>query len=1098
MKMTVLACPSHGALEAETLKLMGSGDRAVVIVPDQSSFSEEERLISAFGVVGLDNPEVLSFKRLYYKLGSRRPSGKKRLTPAAREMAVMHSLASIAPEDFRLFRGVIKKRELAPAVSALITGFKRYGVTAEKLRACDEGLPGELPLRKKIHDCLKALESYDGFMEGSGLKDADDDMTELAAILNREDCHFFDGRTVFISRFSDLDRVQLSCVAAICRRAERVVAAVVWEDKPEFAAAKKFIRSLRDAAESVGGSFELKTLDRADPRPEPLAYLSANYYGGALPYDKTVDRSIFLHCARTPADEVRHAAAAITRLVKGGRRYRDITVAVRSMEDYAPYIRRIFPIYSIPFFADETRPLSGHSASRFVLSALELAVHGFTHENVFNFAKNPFAPHGGRCAALEDYCVEAGVRSWNWGEDFTFRRGAYSSLDYNGKTAPEDLTYINGRRRELWELIEPLQTCLAKPRPASEYAKGLYGFILAAELPQKAESAAKVQENNGDGRGAEETRQAYDLLMDILDDVCTVFGDSVLEGSDFLDAVSNACAAVKVGAVPPVADSVVYGDIERMKGGRDRCVFVLGLNEDVFPRAFANSSIFSEYEAETLLNDWDIRLPPGTADKVENEKLIVYDALSFAEERLCLSYALGLPDGRNLRPSPIVGRVKELFPKLAETGDASPVHEKYLCATKEAAFLELGAALGENRPGKFWTAVRSLLAADPEYGPRLKRLEKDMDRSFVDVEALDPELLKRATGEELPLSPSRLETYGGCPYSYFMQYILGLRDRTPMNINFTDSGNMLHNIIDGFCSRVERDLGGDWSKADGEFTEAAFKSVCGEVRRGISPRVAGDPRFMAAIKRIETAARKCVDEIRRQILEELFVPMGAEVVIGDGGSIPPTLIDLPYGGKAKFTGRIDRADVRRVRAVGEDGTERVEELVRVIDYKSGKKSLDLNKVLSGLQLQLFAYMDSLTSARPQARPAGLLYFTLAPAPVELNIGEELPPRVGRMAGIAVEGRMEGDRDIDVVTPEEMRTVLNFVRRTVRRTAERISRGEVPIAPVMSGDTLNCAYCPGAGVCRFDPRSEKDGAKIRRVGGLKLNEAIEEMREELTE
>ena len=74
MKMTVLACPSHGALEAETLKLMGSGDRAVVIVPDQSSFSEEERLISAFGVVGLDNPEVLSFKRLYYKLSAGRPS----------------------------------------------------------------------------------------------------------------------------------------------------------------------------------------------------------------------------------------------------------------------------------------------------------------------------------------------------------------------------------------------------------------------------------------------------------------------------------------------------------------------------------------------------------------------------------------------------------------------------------------------------------------------------------------------------------------------------------------------------------------------------------------------------------------------------------------------------------------------------------------------------------------------------------------------------------------------------------------------------------------------------------------------------------------
>ena len=1066
MKMTVLACPSHGALEAETLRLMKNGDRAVVIVPDQSSFSEEERLISAFGVVGLDNPEVLSFKRLYYKLSAGRPSGKKRLTPAAREMAVMHSLSAIAPEDFRLFRGVIKKRELAPAVSALITGFKRYGVTAEKLRACDGGLPEGLPLRRKIHDCLKALESYDSFMEGSGLKDADDDMTELAAILGREDCRFFDGRQVFITRFSDLNRVQLDCVSAICRRAESVVAAVVWDDKPEFATAKKLIHSLREAAENAGGSFELRTPEYTDPRPEPLAYLSANYYGGA-------------------------------RLVKGGRRYRDITVAVRNMEDYAPYIRRIFPIYSIPVFADETRPLSGHSASRFVLSALELAVRGFTHENVFNFAKNPFAPHGGRCAELEDYCVEAGVRSWSWGGDFTFRRGSYSSLDYNGKTEPEDLEPINARRRELWELIEPLQTCLAKPRPASEYARALYAFMLAAELPEKAEAAAKLQENNGDGRGAEETRQAYDLLTDILDDVCTVFGDSVMDGGDFLEAVRTACAAVRVGAVPPLADSVVYGDIERMKGGRDRCVFVLGLNEDVFPRTFANNSIFSEYEAETLRDDWDILLPPGTSEKTENEKLVVYDALSFAEERLYLSYAVSTPDGRSLRPGPIVRRVKELFPKLRETEDISPIHGEYLCATKEAAFLELGSALSEGRPGRFWEVVRSLLASDPEYGPRLKRLERDRSRGFVDAENLDPELLKRAAGEELALSPSRLESYGGCPYSYFMQYILGLRDRTPMNINFADSGNMLHNIIDGFCSRVERDLGGDWTRADDAFTDGAFRSVCGEVRRGISRGIAEDPRLMTAVRRIEASARKCIDEIRRQVAEELFVPVGAEVIIGDDGSIPPTVIELPYGGRAKFTGRIDRTDIRRVKVTDGDGSERTEELVRVIDYKSGKKTLELGSVLSGLQLQLFAYMDSITSARPDALPAGVLYFTLVPELGKVDAdGKTDLSKCRRVSGIAVEGRMEDSKDVPAVTPEEMRTVLNFVRRSVRSTAERISRGEVPIAPAKRGSWINCAYCPGAGVCRFDPRT--DGKKARPVNELGVAEAIEKMREELTE
>ncbi|MGN1098270.1 MAG: PD-(D/E)XK nuclease family protein, partial [Clostridia bacterium] len=869
MKLTVLACPDHGALETAVTGLMKeytdiSRNGAAVIVPDQSSFSEEERIIKAFGTVGLGNPEVLSFKRLFYNLSGKFPSGRKRLTPSAREMAVAYSLNNIDKADFRLFSGVVKKRELASTVSGLITGFKRYGVTADKLGAADKGLEQNSPLQKKIHDCFMALESYDRLMDESGLCDADDDMRELARILELEDCDFFSGKTVFIRHFSDLNRLQLQCVGGICKKAEGIFAAVCWEDRPEFATTKKLIDGLKRTALENGCQFELKTLDGfKDSRPEPLAYLAKNYYQSSAPaYDKTVERSIFLHVSKNPAAEVRRAAAAIARLVKNGCRYRDITVAARDIDSYAGYIKRIFPIYSIPVFADAKRPLARHSAAGYVLSAMELAIYGFTHENVFGFAKNPFAPHGGSCGELEDYCVEAGIRSWNWGEDFTFIRGAYSSLDYGGEREPEDLTFINQRRGELVELMEPLRLCLGEKRSGKEFAKGLYEFMLSGGLPEKAEAAAKEQENCGDLRGGSETRQVYNLMIDILDDVCTVFGDREIDPEDFYEAFKTACTAVQIGVVPPSADSVTYGDIERMKGARDKYVFVLGLNEDVFPRAFADSSIFTEYEAEALREQWDIELPPMGAEKSENEKLLVYEAVSFAEKRLYLSYSLGKTDGGNLRPSPIVGRVRELFPKLRETEDVNSPNGEYLCATKAAAFLELGTAMGENRPEKFWSLVHALLRDDPIYGPKLRQLEKNMNYNSMETEDLDSELLKKVTGEELALSPSRLESYGGCPFSYFLQYILKLRDTAPMNINFADSGNILHNIIDGFCARVSRDLKGNWRKADASFTDRVFGEVCGEIRRGLSRQISADPRLKAAVERIEATARKCIEEIR--------------------------------------------------------------------------------------------------------------------------------------------------------------------------------------------------------------------------------------------
>lgn len=1102
MKLTVISSPGRLTLENEMLRLMKkytplSENGVVSIVPDQSSFSEEEKLIGAFGVSGLGNPEVLSFKRLFYKLRSAFPSGRKRLTAPAREMAVMHALSSIDKNDFRLFRGVIKKCELTSTVSALITGFKRYGVTADKLRAAEEGIEYPSPLKNKIHDCLKAFESYDRLMAESGLCDADDDMWELNRILSLDECCFFDGKTVCIRHFSDLNLLQRKCVGHICQRADNVFIAVCWEDKPEFATTKKLIEGLRQTAYDFGAEFaQIHLSAGADSRPAPLAYLAERYYdNAAAPYKDGVGGCLHLHVSKNPYAEVKHLAAAIARIVKRGRRYRDITVVTREPETYSGYIRRIFPLYSIPVFVDEKRPLSQHSVSRFILSAMELAVFGFTHENVFCFAKNPFAPHGGQCGRLEDYCIEAGIRSWNWSEDFTFIRGAYRAKEYGRESSPEELLNINERRRELWELIEPLRMRFSKTGSGIKFARALYEFMVQSGLPEKTEDAALRQEADGDLRGSEETRQVYNLLIDILDDVYTVFGEKELEPEEFFEAIKTACGAVQIGVVPPSADSVLYGDIERMKGSEDRIVFILGLNEDVFPRSFANNSIFTDYEAEALSRDWGIELPPSCAEKAENEKLLVYEAVSSARERLYLSYSLGRADGQNLRPSSIVKRVNRLFPLLRETEDVNTPHGEYLCATKAAAYLELGTALSEGRNEKFWRLIHSLLKSDPEYGPKIAKLTRDLGYNSADTQELDGELLGKVLGRELALSPSALESFGSCPFSYFAQNILKLRDCTPMNINPADSGNLLHNIIDGFCGYVQREKNGSWATVTDEYTDKTFEKVCGEIRLGISRQISADPRLSVSIMRIERMARKCIEEIRAQIADELFVPTGNEVIIDEeSGHISPAKITLPDGRTARFRGRIDRADVRRGVKIQENGQLKIVDLVRIVDYKSSGKEISFNKVLNGLQLQLFAYMDSYLEADKNSRPAAALYFNLTEVPMETPIGDDEPEKRDRLAGVAVAGRMAEHKGVAEIEAEEMKTVLRYVRRSMRKAAEEIYAGKMPVSPVRTDGQLKCEYCPYMSVCKLGLCGGED--KIRTVPKDSGHDAIAAMKEEL--
>ena len=78
----------------------------------------------------------------------------------------------------------------------------------------------------------------------------------------------------------------------------------------------------------------------------------------------------------------------------------------------------------------------------------------------------------------------------------------------------------------------------------------------------------------------------------------------------------------------------------------------------------------------------------------------------------------------------------------------------------------------------------------------------------------------------------------------------------------------------------------------------------------------------------------------------------------------------------QLIGTVDRAD----EWVEEDGTR----WVRVVDYKTGSKKLDLKEVYCGLDCQMLLYLFSLTrdnSGRfTGAEPAGVLYLLADPAP----------------------------------------------------------------------------------------------------------------------
>ena len=149
------------------LNKMTSDSNTVYLVPEQFSFSAEKMLINKFGVVGLGNPQVLSFLRLADMIFAKYGPLDFISDTASYEMLVSYCANSIEPERLRLFDGLVKKSELAETASSVITTFKKYCINAEKLEYAIKNTDDEL-LKKKLNGTYNKKVNITSYLDKEG------------------------------------------------------------------------------------------------------------------------------------------------------------------------------------------------------------------------------------------------------------------------------------------------------------------------------------------------------------------------------------------------------------------------------------------------------------------------------------------------------------------------------------------------------------------------------------------------------------------------------------------------------------------------------------------------------------------------------------------------------------------------------------------------------------------------------------------------------------------------------------------------------------------------------------------------------------------
>ena len=313
----------------------------------------------------------------------------------------------------------------------------------------------------------------------------------------------------------------------------------------------------------------------------------------------------------------------------------------------------------------------------------------------------------------------------------------------------------------------------------------------------------------------------------------------------------------------------------------------------------------------------------------------------------------------------------------------------------------------------------------------------------------------------------------------------------------------MHDVIDNFFGIIEERNINLKEITDEELEKIVAEIVSEKLKLDRNYIFTTTSKYKVLSNRLQKVVTMSVKYIVQSLKQSEFEVFGHELEFGGDGQYKPITVITEDGKKVEITGKIDRVDIMK----NSDGT-----YVRIIDYKSSVKNIDLNQVASGLQLQLLTYLNE-TCKVEDFIPAGVLYFNLTnptigtdknltDEEVEEKIRQEFKMKGLILADVNIIKKMDtnienepkgiskiipatikkdgeiSDRGTSAVTKEQFVYLQKYMEKIIKQISEEILQGNIEVKPYYNASTKKtpCEYCKYKSICRFDENTKNNEYK----------------------
>lgn len=1069
----------------EIVQKIKEENKILIITPEQFSFTAEKKLMDAIDTQAVLNAEVVTLSRMAYRVINEIGGKTKTNLSKCGKAMLIYSILNNNKKELK-FLG--KTDENVDMIDTAITEFKKHGISLEQLSE-EINKQDDIYLKNKLKD-LSIV--YNGFEEQLSGKYIDE--TDLLTILaqNIENTDMFKDAVIYIDEFAGFTSQEYEIIEKLVQIAKQVTITTCTDelhdiknpDTDIFYSNQVTVNKLLEVAQKCDAKIEeIKLENPYRFKSTELKHLEQNLYDNKpKKYNKQVE-NMQLFLAKNQYSEIEEVAKNILKLVRdGGYRYRDISIITKNIATYSSLARAIFDKYDIPIFIDENRDLNQNIVIQYVLTILEIFIKNWSYEAVFNYIKTGFSNiEDDDIFKLEKYCLKWGIKQNKWKKEFTY--GNYEEKD---KAEIERLEQI---RKDLVDPLMNLKHKIDENKTVRGISKAIYEFLVEQQIFEKVKE--KIEELNEIGQVdlANEYESSLQNIIEILDEIVLVFDEDKITIDKYNQILKIGFKNSSLTKIPGTQDQVIMGDVDRSRSHKVKAIFIIGLNDGEFPSVRKDEGFLNDSDRDILKQD-GIELAKGTIDKLYEDSFNIYKAFTTAEEKLYLLYSSSDMQGKALRPSMLINKIKKIYPMIQEQSDV--IERKSEILNKKTTYEELIANLSKLKEqdsiDKIWYYVYYYYKKDVEWNEKLQQSLKGL--SYTNIpEKIEQNNIDRLYGNTLVTSISKLERYRSCPFSYYLQYGLKIKPQEELKIQTLNTGTFIHEVIDEFFETV---------KSQGieleEITEEQLSEIINkiiDVKLGQNKNYifTSTAKYRALVIRLKKIIKKALKYIIGTIVQSRFEVLGTEVGFGDKGKYKPIRLTLDDGKRIEIIGKIDRIDT----AKGEDG-----KYLRIIDYKSSAKNIDLNEVYAGLQIQLLTYLDA-SCKEEDLMPAGVLYFSMLEQMIKSNKRmeqEEIEEKIRanfKMKGLILadvkvvklhdknlqngssalipayigkDGELS-EKKTSGVTAEQFKELQKYMYTVIKQISREILGGNIDLKPYYKDKKTPCKYCDYKSICSFN-------------------------------